>query len=32
MSASEFGGSKIRRCSDYWDMVTLLKQLRFMPK
>jgi steroid delta-isomerase-like uncharacterized protein len=30
-SAFEFRGSKICRCSDYWDMATLLKQLGFMP-
>jgi steroid delta-isomerase-like uncharacterized protein len=30
-SAFEFHGDKIRRCSDYWDMATLLKQLGFMP-
>jgi steroid delta-isomerase-like uncharacterized protein/uncharacterized protein (TIGR02118 family) len=26
-STFEFDGGKIRRCSDYWDMATLLKQL-----
>lgn len=30
-SAFEFRGDKICRCSDYWDMATLLKQLGFMP-
>jgi steroid delta-isomerase-like uncharacterized protein len=30
-SVFELQGDKIRRCSDYWDMVTLLKQLGFMP-
>ena len=30
-SAFEFRGDKIRRCSDYWDMAALLKQLGFMP-
>lgn len=29
-SAFEFRGDKIRRCTDYWDMATLLKQLGFM--
>jgi steroid delta-isomerase-like uncharacterized protein len=27
----ELQGDKIRRCSDYWDMVTLLKQTGLMP-
>lgn len=27
----EFAGDRIRRCSDYWDMVTFLKQLGLMP-
>jgi steroid delta-isomerase-like uncharacterized protein len=26
-SIFEFNGDKIRRCSDYWDMATFLKQL-----
>jgi hypothetical protein len=26
-SIFEFTGNPIRRCTDYWDMVTLLKQL-----
>jgi steroid delta-isomerase-like uncharacterized protein len=30
-SVFEFAGRRIRRCSDYWDMVTLLRQLRLMP-
>jgi steroid delta-isomerase-like uncharacterized protein len=30
-SVFEFAGDKIRRCSDYWDMATLLKQLGLMP-
>src|SRR5262249_43371452 len=30
-SILEFDGNKIRRCSDYWDMATFLKQLGFMP-
>jgi len=30
-SIFEFAGEKIRRCSDYWDMATLLKQLGLMP-
>ena len=30
-SIFEFLGDKIRRCSDYWDMATLLKQLGLMP-
>lgn len=30
-SIFEFAGDKIRRCSDYWDMVTFLKQLGLMP-
>jgi len=30
-SAFEFRGDKISRCTDYWDMATLLKQLGFMP-
>jgi steroid delta-isomerase-like uncharacterized protein len=30
-SVFELQGDKIKRCSDYWDMVTLLKQLGFMP-
>jgi len=30
-SVFEFRGDKISRCSDYWDMATLLKQLGFMP-
>jgi steroid delta-isomerase-like uncharacterized protein len=30
-SVFEFAGAKIRRCSDYWDMATLLKQLGLMP-
>jgi steroid delta-isomerase-like uncharacterized protein len=29
-SVIEFRGDKIRRCSDYWDMVTALKQLGLM--
>ncbi len=27
----EFQGNRIRRNSDYWDMVTLLKQVGLMP-
>jgi steroid delta-isomerase-like uncharacterized protein len=27
----EFAGDRIRRCSDYWDMATFLKQLGLMP-
>jgi hypothetical protein len=27
----EFAGEKIRRCSDYYDMATLLKQMGLMP-
>jgi steroid delta-isomerase-like uncharacterized protein len=30
-SILEFAGNKIRRCSDYWDMATLLKQVNLMP-
>jgi steroid delta-isomerase-like uncharacterized protein len=30
-SVFEFAGDKIRRCSDYWDMATLLRQLGLMP-
>jgi len=30
-SAFEFRGDKIRRCTGYWDMATLRKQLGFMP-
>ena len=30
-SIFEFAGDKIRRCSDYWDMATFLKQLGLMP-
>ena len=30
-SILEFTGDKIKRCSDYWDMATFLKQLGFMP-
>ena len=30
-SILEFAGEKIRRCSDYWDMATFLKQLGMMP-
>jgi steroid delta-isomerase-like uncharacterized protein len=30
-SVFEFEGNKIRRCSDYFDMMTLLKQLGLMP-
>jgi steroid delta-isomerase-like uncharacterized protein/uncharacterized protein (TIGR02118 family) len=29
-STFEFDGNRIRRCSDYWDMATFLKQLGFM--
>jgi steroid delta-isomerase-like uncharacterized protein len=29
-SIFEFAGDRIRRCSDYWDMVTFLKQLGLM--
>jgi steroid delta-isomerase-like uncharacterized protein len=29
-SIIEFAGDKIRRCSDYWDMATFLKQLGLM--
>jgi steroid delta-isomerase-like uncharacterized protein len=31
VSIFEFAGDKIRRCSDYWDMATFLKQLGLMP-
>jgi limonene-1,2-epoxide hydrolase len=27
VSIFEFAGDRIRRCSDYWDMATYLKQL-----
>ena len=27
VSVFEFDGDKVRRCSDYWDMATYLKQL-----
>ena len=30
-SVFELQGNKIKRCSDYWDRVTFLKQLGFMP-
>jgi len=30
-SIVEFAGDRIRRCSDYWDMATFLKQLGLMP-
>jgi steroid delta-isomerase-like uncharacterized protein len=30
-SILEFANDKIRRCSDYWDMATFLKQLGMMP-
>jgi predicted ester cyclase len=30
-SILEFAGDRIRRCSDYWDMATFLKQLGLMP-
>jgi steroid delta-isomerase-like uncharacterized protein len=30
-SVLEFTRSKIRRCSDYWDMATFLRQLGVMP-
>ena len=30
-SIFEFSGNKIRRCSDYWDMATLLNQLGLAP-
>jgi steroid delta-isomerase-like uncharacterized protein len=30
-SVFEFAGDKIRRCSDYWDKATLLRQLGLMP-
>jgi steroid delta-isomerase-like uncharacterized protein/uncharacterized protein (TIGR02118 family) len=29
-STFEFAGERIRRCSDYWDLATLLKQLGLM--
>ena len=29
-STFEFAGGRIRRCSDYWDMATFLKQLGLM--
>jgi steroid delta-isomerase-like uncharacterized protein len=29
-STFEFDGDRIRRCADYWDMATLLKQLGLM--
>ncbi|MCA1647264.1 MAG: ester cyclase [Chloroflexi bacterium] len=31
VSIVEFADTKIRRCVDYWDMATFLKQLGFMP-
>ena len=31
-SIFEFTGGTIRRCSDYWDMTTFLKQLGLMPE
>lgn len=31
-SIFEFDGAKIRRCSDYWDMATFLKQLGLMTR
>ena len=31
VSIFEFAGHSIRRCSDYWDMATFLKQLGLMP-
>jgi steroid delta-isomerase-like uncharacterized protein len=30
-SVLEFNGGKIRRCSDYWDMATFLRQIGMMP-
>ena len=30
-SVFEFAGRKIRRCSDYWDMATFLRQLGVLP-
>jgi predicted ester cyclase len=30
-SIFEFSGTRIRRCSDYGDMVTFLRQLGLMP-
>jgi steroid delta-isomerase-like uncharacterized protein len=30
-SICEVAGGRIRRCSDYWDMATLLKQLGLLP-
>jgi steroid delta-isomerase-like uncharacterized protein len=30
-SILEFAGNRIRRCTDYWDMVGFLKQLGVMP-
>ncbi len=30
-SVFEFAGGKIRRCSDYWDQISLLKQLGIVP-
>ena len=30
-SIFEFASDKIRRCSDYWDMATYLKQLGLIP-
>ena len=30
-SVFEFAGDTIRRCSDYWDMTALLKQIGAMP-
>jgi steroid delta-isomerase-like uncharacterized protein len=30
-SIFEFVGDRIRRCSDYWDMATYLRQLGLMP-
>jgi steroid delta-isomerase-like uncharacterized protein len=31
VSMFEFAGDRIRRCSDYWDMATFLRQLGMMP-
>jgi steroid delta-isomerase-like uncharacterized protein len=30
-SVLELQGNKLRRCSDYWDMATFLKQISVMP-
>jgi hypothetical protein len=30
-SIFEFAGDKIRRCADYWDLATFLRQFGLMP-